>query len=185
MVRSYIQAPDTTSAERPRSPSRRHGASIMPAPAPTTAPPTDQDAFLRAVRATEILAPNQYAKAMALVIEAGYRQATAPLAEVIATAHASGAVCLLAHPGRGEGEIHRFEPEEIEALLRDVALDGVEVYYPSHTDQQVAAYAALARQHGLLASAGSDSHGPRQRAPIAYPSTYASELLFRLGLGKS
>lgn len=120
------------------------------------------------------------AGAMALVIEAGYRQATAPLADVIEAARASGALCLLAHPGRGDGENHRFEPEEIEALLRDVPLDGVEVYYPAHSDKQVAAYASLARRHGLLISAGSDSHGPRQRLPVAYPAAHASALLARL-----
>ncbi|HEU0026181.1 MAG TPA: PHP domain-containing protein [Ktedonobacterales bacterium] len=122
------------------------------------------------------------AEAMALVIEAGYRQATAPLAEVVEAAHASGALCLLAHPGRGEGEIHRFDPEEIEAILRDVSLDGVEAHYPTHSDEQVAAYTALARRHDLLISAGSDSHGPRQRLPIAYLPAYADALLARLGL---
>lgn len=121
-------------------------------------------------------------QAMSLVYEAGYRQATAPLAEVVEAAHASGAVCLLAHPGRGEGEIHRYDPEEIEALLREIPLDGVEVHYPTHTEAQIAAYADLAHRHDLLISAGSDSHGPRQRLPVAYPATSASALLTHLGL---
>ncbi len=121
-------------------------------------------------------------EAMALVYEAGYRQATAPLGAVVEAAHASGAVCLLAHPGRGEGEIHRYDPEEIEALLREVSLDGVEVHYPTHTEEQIAAYTDLAQRHNLLMSAGSDSHGPRQRLPMAYPATRASALLTRLGL---
>jgi len=125
------------------------------------------------------------AQAMALVIEAGYRQATAPLGEVVEAAHASGAVCLLAHPGRGAGEIHRYEPDEIEMLLRDVRLDGVEVYYPTHTEAQVAAYRDLAGRHDLLISAGSDSHGPRQRLPIAYQAGQAEALLTRLGLPTS
>lgn len=121
------------------------------------------------------------AEAMALVIEAGYRQATAPLAEVVTATHASGGLCLLAHPGRGEGEIHRYEPQEIEALLDDIALDGLELHYPTHTDDQLTAYADLARRRRLLVSAGSDSHGPRQRLPIAYPAACASALLTRLG----
>jgi 3',5'-nucleoside bisphosphate phosphatase len=119
-------------------------------------------------------------EAMAMVIEAGYRQATAPLAEVVEAAHASGALCLLAHPGRSDGEIHRFEPEEIEKMLRDVPLDGVEVYYPTHSEQQIAAYMTLARRHDLLISVGSDSHGPRQRLPVAYPAAHVSALLARL-----
>jgi predicted metal-dependent phosphoesterase TrpH len=122
------------------------------------------------------------AEAMALVVEAGYRQATAPLTEVVEAAHASGAVCLLAHPGRGGGEIHRYEPWEIEALLREVSLDGVEVYYPAHSETQVAAYMELAGRHNLLISAGSDSHGPRQRLPIPYPASHSSALLAHLGV---
>lgn len=120
--------------------------------------------------------------AMSLVVEAGYRQATAPLAEVVAATHASGGVCLLAHPGRGEGEIHQYAPEEIEVLLGDVPLDGLEVYYPAHTEAQIAAYLDLTRRYSLLVSAGSDSHGPRQRLPIAYPATDASALLAWLGI---
>ncbi|HEX9037241.1 MAG TPA: PHP domain-containing protein [Ktedonobacterales bacterium] len=122
------------------------------------------------------------AEAMALVYEAGYEQATAPLAEVVEAAHASGAVCILAHPGRAAGEIHRYEPDEIERMLADIPLDGIEVNYPTHTPDQVAAYAALAQRHNLLVSAGSDSHGPRQRLPIAYPAANAASLLTRLGL---
>jgi 3',5'-nucleoside bisphosphate phosphatase len=121
-------------------------------------------------------------EAMARVIEAGYRQATAELADVVEATHASGGICLLAHPGRGEGEIHRYEPEEIEALLRDVPLDGIEVYYPTHTPAQVTALTTLAQRHNLLISAGSDSHGPRQRLPIGFPASAAAALLARLGV---
>lgn len=122
------------------------------------------------------------AEVLQLVTEAGYQQATAPLAEVVEAAHASGALCVLAHPGRGEGEIHRYEPDEFEEVVRDVPLDGIEVYYPLHSPKQIAAYAALAKQYGLLMSAGSDSHGPRQRMPIAYPASQAATLLERLGI---
>ncbi len=122
------------------------------------------------------------AQAMALIYEAGYLQATAPLGEVVEVARASGAVSLLAHPGRGGGEIHRYDQWEIEALLGEIPLDGIEVHYPAHTEEQIAVYMGLARRHDLLISAGSDSHGPRQRLPVAYPAARASALLSRLGL---
>lgn len=122
------------------------------------------------------------AEAMSLVREAGYRQARAPIADAVAAAHAGGALCLIAHPGRGDGEAHRFAPEEIEALIADVSLDGLEVYYPSHTPEQVEAYAGLARRRGLLVGAGSDSHGPHQRMPIASPAARVAPLLERLGV---
>lgn len=121
-------------------------------------------------------------EALQMVTEAGYRQMRAPMDEAVAAAHASGALCLIAHPGRGEGEIHRYDPEDIEALLREIPLDGVEVYYPTHTAEQVAGYEALAQRHGLLMSAGSDSHGRHQRLPIAYPAHRIRPLLERLGV---
>lgn len=120
--------------------------------------------------------------AMRMVNEAGYQQALAPIAQAVGAAHASGALCVLAHPGRGEGEIHRYEPAEIEALLAEVPLDGVEVYYPTHSAAQVAAYEALAARHGLLTSAGSDSHAPNTRQPIPYPAQRIAPLLQRLGV---
>jgi len=121
-------------------------------------------------------------EALRIVTEAGYQQARAPMGAAAQAAHASGALCLLAHPGRGEGEIHRYAPEEIEALVSEIPLDGVEVYYPTHTLEQVAAYEALARRRGLLMSAGSDSHGPHQRLPVAYPAQRIAPLLERLGV---
>lgn len=125
------------------------------------------------------------AEALRKVRAAGYQQACAPIAEAVAAAHVSGALCVLAHPGRGEGEIHRYELEEIEALAGEVPLDGIEVYYPTHTPEQVEAYAALARRLGLLESAGSDSHGPRQRMPVSYPAQRIAPLLERLGVAVS
>jgi predicted metal-dependent phosphoesterase TrpH len=121
-------------------------------------------------------------EAMRMVNEAGYQQALAPIEQAVAAAHASGALCVLAHPGRGEGEIHRYEPAEIEALLAEVPLEGVEVYYPTHSTAQVAAYEALAARHGLLTSAGSDSHAPSTRQPIPYPARRIAPLLQRLGV---
>lgn len=122
------------------------------------------------------------ATALEMIRDAGYRQITAPLEDAVAAAHASGAVTVLAHPGRGGGEIHRYEPDQIAALIDTVPLDGIEVYYPTHTPEQTAAYLDLARRHKLLVSAGSDSHGPRQRLPIAYPAHLCAALLERCGV---
>lgn len=143
-------------------------------------------ALTRAMDVGDLLVAHGYAtgpaQALQMVTEAGYQQMLAPIEQTVAAAHASGALCLLAHPGRGGGEIHRYETAEIEALLADVPLDGIEVYYPTHTEEQVAAYATLAQRRTLLASAGSDSHGPRQRLPIANPAQRIAPLLERLGV---
>ncbi len=141
---------------------------------------------IRARDVADLLVAHNYAPgprdALQMVVEAGYQQMRAPLEQVVAEAHAGGALTLIAHPGRGEGEIHGWEPAEIEALLTEVSLDGVEVYYPTHTPQQIAAYEALAERHGLLVSAGSDSHAPQQRMPVAYPASRIAPLLERLGI---
>ncbi len=126
---------------------------------------------------------NELVEALDLIAAAGYVIVAAPINSTIEAAHQSAAVALLAHPGRGGdgGEIPRYEPKMVDQLLHDVALDGVEVYYPSHTESQTEAYAQLAREHGLLVGAGSDSHGPEGRLPIRYPAALCQELLVRTG----
>lgn len=119
---------------------------------------------------------------LAIIRDSGFFSVTATLDEAVAAAHASGAVAILAHPGRQEEEISRFDPPIVAELLRSVPLDGIEVTYPLHTLEQTAAYAALVEEYGLLRSAGSDSHGPSQRLPIAYPAASCASLLARCGI---
>lgn len=121
-------------------------------------------------------------QALALIADAGYRIISAPLAAAVEAAHASGAVAILAHPGRGGGEIQQYEPPMVDAMQAEIPLDGIEAHYATYTPEQVAAYITLAAMRGLLVSAGSDSHGPRQRYPIAYPAVYAARLLARCGV---
>jgi 3',5'-nucleoside bisphosphate phosphatase len=124
--------------------------------------------------------------ALQMITSAGYRIASAPIEKVVEQAHESGAVALLAHPGRGGGEITRYEPEVLEnTLLPRVPLDGIEVYYPSHSPEQTDAYLALANRLGLLISAGSDSHGPTGQPPVRFPGSYCSRLLARCGVGST
>jgi hypothetical protein len=119
---------------------------------------------------------------LGIIQEVGYVQIAAPLEEAVAAAHADDALAMLAHPGRGGGEIHRYEPEELALMSDEIPLDGVEAYYPTHTETQVAAFCALAQRRALLVSAGSDSHGPRQRLPIPYPASLVAALLERCGV---
>jgi 3',5'-nucleoside bisphosphate phosphatase len=80
--------------------------------------------------------------------------------EVIHVAHQGGGLAVLAHPGRSKGVYAIPATAEDIAALAAAGLDGVEVYYPTHTEQQRAFYRELARGHGLLITGGSDSHGP-------------------------
>lgn len=100
--------------------------------------------------------------------------------EVVAVAHALGAVAVLAHPGRSKG-IYAIPANEADlAAMAEAGLDGVEVYYPSHSAEQVARYSALAARHGLLVSGGSDSHHPSQELARVEPAL-VRPLLERLG----
>lgn len=70
----------------------------------------------------------------------------------------SGGIVVLAHPGR-----YRLESRQCETLLKefkDLGGSGVEVVTGSHTAEQFETWARYARRFGLLASAGSDFHGP-------------------------
>lgn len=82
----------------------------------------------------------------------------AALADAVQWIKGSGGVAVLAHPGRydlGEAKCERL-------LGEFVSMGGVavEVVTGSHAPSEFAAWARQARRFGLLASAGSDFHGP-------------------------
>ena len=114
-----------------------------------------------------------------LLVDAGLKLITSEIGEVVEAAHQSGGVCLIAHPGRGDGFL-RFDPALLDELRAQVPLDGIEVYYPKHTPKQTALYRLYAEQHGLLVSAGSDSHS-LDNPPIKYRASLCRKLLARLG----
>jgi hypothetical protein len=82
----------------------------------------------------------------------------ATLPQAVEWIHAAGGQAVVAHPGR-----YRVTPTGMRRLLgefRAVGGDGIEVLSSSHTPAQFAEYATYARIFGLLASTGSDYHGP-------------------------
>ena len=89
----------------------------------------------------------------------GYVQhAWATLPQAVAWIHAAGGQAVLAHPGR-----YRVTATGMRRLLgefRDAGGDAIEVVSSSHTVEQYGQYAGYARVFGLLASSGSDYHGP-------------------------
>jgi predicted metal-dependent phosphoesterase TrpH len=72
--------------------------------------------------------------------------------DAIAMIHDAGGLAVLAHPAAG-GTRERL------AALRAEGLDGVEVRHPSHSANDTARLAALARELRLVPSGGSDWHG--------------------------
>ncbi len=115
-----------------------------------------------------------------LITNAGFLWVTTDIAVVVDAAHRSGAVCLIAHPGRGEGYTC-YDARLLDELRQEVPIDGLEVYYPTHTPEQIAMYREYARTHRLLTSSGSDSHGPAKK-PIKYRAELSRSLLERLGI---
>jgi predicted metal-dependent phosphoesterase TrpH len=76
-------------------------------------------------------------------------------AETIRAILEAGGIPVIAHPAySGQMAVSRI-PEFAEYGLR-----GVEVFYPGHTDQEVAMLQALCQKHDLLVTGGSDFHGP-------------------------
>jgi predicted metal-dependent phosphoesterase TrpH len=122
------------------------------------------------------------AVALEMIRDAGYEAIQAPLAEAVEAAHASGAVALIAHPGRDSDGIQLHSPAVLAEILTEISIDGVEALYPLHTPRQVEEYSAFIAERGLLRSAGSDSHSPRGRLPIPYPASTCAALLARCGV---
>jgi predicted metal-dependent phosphoesterase TrpH len=82
----------------------------------------------------------------------------ATLEQAIGWIHGAGGQAVLAHPGR-----YKVDGAGLRRLIthfRDAGGDGIEVLSPSHTREQYTQFARFARSFGLLASCGSDYHGP-------------------------
>lgn len=103
------------------------------------------------------------------------------VAEVIQVAQAGGGVAVLAHPGR-EKSVYAVPADAADiAALAQAGLDGLEAYYPTHTPQQTRFYRDQAAQHGLLITAGNDSHGPGN--PLGqYAGADCAAFLQRMGI---
>ncbi len=86
------------------------------------------------------------------------RNGWASLGEVVAWIHAAGGDAVLAHPGK-----YRLTATKLRQLAADFAAaggDGIEVCCGSQPPAATATLAAVAEDHGLAASVGSDFHGP-------------------------
>jgi predicted metal-dependent phosphoesterase TrpH len=78
--------------------------------------------------------------------------------EAIAIILGAGGIPVLAHPGL----LSTTREEDIDNLivnLKRIGIQGIEVYYPQHTHQQMNYYADLAERHDLRITGGTDFHG--------------------------
>ena len=68
-------------------------------------------------------------------------------------------------PTLGKQPVHRLgmdKPDELSQLVRglgEMGLEGIEVFYPGHTEEMVVIYEDVAKRLGLICTGGSDFHG--------------------------
>ncbi len=78
--------------------------------------------------------------------------------EVIDLIHSAGGLAVLAHP-------YTYHSEELmEELVAEGKLDGIEVWRPTHSTEEVKTLIAFAEQHNILMTGGSDFHGMYTKA---------------------
>jgi len=91
-------------------------------------------------------------------------------ASIIALLHQAGGRTAIAHP-----MLIRADLFLLLGALAAVGLDGLEVYYPTHTAADIVALRSLALVHGLFVSVGSDHHGQmRQNNQLGSLSAWAA-----------
>ncbi|HEV7615906.1 MAG TPA: PHP domain-containing protein [Solirubrobacterales bacterium] len=79
-------------------------------------------------------------------------------AQAIELIHEAGGVAVIAHPYWDISD-----PAEVEDLIRSLGADGVETYYPPHTQEQTEHLLRLCEELGLVPTASSDYHGPTHK----------------------
>ncbi len=105
-----------------------------------------------------------------------------PLERVVDTAHRAGGICIMAHPGRSDS-VGVMTAADLDRMLTEIPLDGLEAHYRSYTDEQTALYRGLAADRGMLISCGSDSHAPGKPVdPRPWKAAWCAALLGQLGI---
>ncbi|MGN0522485.1 MAG: PHP domain-containing protein [Eubacterium sp.] len=94
------------------------------------------NALFSSESATNILAPTKYPD----------------VKEVIEEVHGAGGIAVLAHPAF----YNNFD--EIEKYI-EMGIDGIEVWHPSATDEQIEILSKICKSNKLLLTGGSDFHG--------------------------
>ena len=120
--------------------------------------------------------------AMQMITQAGFRSIMADMGETVDAAHRSGAVCLIAHPGRRESGFTYYDTALLDQVRAEVPIDGIEIYHPYHSKAMIETYLEYARTHNLLFSTGSDAHFHPGRMPIKHRAEMSRKLLERLGI---
>jgi hypothetical protein len=143
---------------------------VIKAMRPTTHVADVAQALANRGYASDALAGFAIIDGMRLTYELDLPSHMVSMAEAIEVAHQDGLLAILAHPGRAiEGAMEIASEEELKGMI-EIGLDGLETYYPSHTQEQIASFLKVAREYELFLTCGSDSHGPNHRLPHPWPA---------------
>jgi 3',5'-nucleoside bisphosphate phosphatase len=82
--------------------------------------------------------------------------------EAVGLIHEAGGVAVVAHPYWDVKDPDQVR-DLVESLRRDVGLDGIESFYPSHTREQTVHCLALCEEFDLVPTGSSDYHGPTHK----------------------
>jgi predicted metal-dependent phosphoesterase TrpH len=88
-------------------------------------------------------------------------------AETIQVIIEAGGVPVLAHPAHSGPSVVERISEFVDCGLR-----GLEVYYPRHSRDDIEMLLGLCREHGLIATGGTDFHGPDSEEGVPLGSIY-------------
>ncbi|MBO6303983.1 MAG: PHP domain-containing protein [Selenomonadaceae bacterium] len=72
--------------------------------------------------------------------------------KILSIIHSAGGIAVLAHPKL------IYDDKLVEELL-DMGMDGIEAYYPEHSDMDTAKFINMAKKRNLIITGGSDYHG--------------------------
>jgi predicted metal-dependent phosphoesterase TrpH len=78
--------------------------------------------------------------------------------EAIELIHGAGGTAVIAHPYWDISD-----PGEVEDLIRSLRPDGVETFYPPHSEEQTKHLLSLCEELGMVPTASSDYHGPTHK----------------------
>lgn len=86
--------------------------------------------------------------------------------EVCSQIHKVGGKAILAHPGKVIKYSNMNEFNEILLELLAKGIDGIECYYPTHSNEITKVCVEFCRKHNLMVTSGADCHGTFQSTQI-------------------
>lgn len=81
-----------------------------------------------------------------------------PCEDAIGLIRAAGGIPVLAHPGLLKPETD-VPFDRMISMLKEMGIEGIEVYYPEHSVFQTEHYGGIARRYDLMITGGTDFHG--------------------------